>query len=126
MLKLILLVIAIFTGGSVALGPTKRILRRHRQLKWATIAFAVTSGLLTAIEIIESADSILYWSYHEFGPSKEQIVAAAIKSCDSNLDLGCINDGGAYGAADLPLNFHPAAIRASANVTPFGAVSVPA
>jgi hypothetical protein len=27
---------------------------------------------------------------------------------------------------DLPLNFHPAAIRASANVTPFGAVSVPA
>jgi hypothetical protein len=29
-------------------------------------------------------------------------------------------------AVDLPLNFHPAAIRASANVTPFGAVSVPA
>jgi hypothetical protein len=29
-------------------------------------------------------------------------------------------------AGDLPLNFHPAAIRASANVTPFGAVSVPA
>jgi hypothetical protein len=28
--------------------------------------------------------------------------------------------------ADLPLNFHPAAARASANVTPFGAVSVPA
>jgi hypothetical protein len=28
--------------------------------------------------------------------------------------------------ADLPLNFHPAAVRASANVTPFGAVSVPA
>ena len=27
---------------------------------------------------------------------------------------------------DLPLNFHPAAVRASANVTPFGAVSVPA
>jgi hypothetical protein len=27
---------------------------------------------------------------------------------------------------DLPLNFHPAAIRASANVTPFGAMSVPA
>ncbi len=30
------------------------------------------------------------------------------------------------GEFDLPLNFHPAAIRASANVTPFGAVSVPA
>ncbi len=29
-------------------------------------------------------------------------------------------------AIDLPLNFHPAAIRVSANVTPFGAVSVPA
>jgi phage terminase large subunit-like protein len=29
-------------------------------------------------------------------------------------------------AIDLPLNFHPAAPRASANVTPFGAVSVPA
>ena len=28
--------------------------------------------------------------------------------------------------ADLPLNFHPAAARASANVTPFGAMSVPA
>ena len=27
---------------------------------------------------------------------------------------------------DLPLNFHPAAVRASANVTPLGAVSVPA
>ena len=27
---------------------------------------------------------------------------------------------------DLPLNFHPAAIRALANATPFGAVSVPA
>ena len=27
---------------------------------------------------------------------------------------------------DLPLNFHPAAVRVSANVTPFGAVSVPA
>ena len=27
---------------------------------------------------------------------------------------------------DLPLNFHPAAVRASTNVTPFGAVSVPA
>ena len=26
--------------------------------------------------------------------------------------------------SDLPLNFHPAAIRASTNVTPFGAVSV--
>jgi hypothetical protein len=29
-------------------------------------------------------------------------------------------------ADDLPLNFHPAAVRASADVTPFGAVSVPA
>ena len=29
-------------------------------------------------------------------------------------------------AADLPLNFHPAAVRDSANVTPFGAVSAPA
>jgi hypothetical protein len=29
-------------------------------------------------------------------------------------------------AVDLPLNFHPAAVRAWANVTPFGAVSVPA
>ena len=28
--------------------------------------------------------------------------------------------------SDLPLNFHPAAVRASADVTPFGAVSVPA
>ncbi len=28
--------------------------------------------------------------------------------------------------SDLPLNFHPAAIRASAIDTPFGAVSVPA
>jgi hypothetical protein len=28
--------------------------------------------------------------------------------------------------SDLPLNFHPAAIRASTDVTPFGAVSVPA
>jgi hypothetical protein len=27
---------------------------------------------------------------------------------------------------DLPLNFHPAVVRASANVTPLGAVSVPA
>jgi len=27
---------------------------------------------------------------------------------------------------DLPLNFHPATVRASTNVTPFGAVSVPA
>jgi hypothetical protein len=27
---------------------------------------------------------------------------------------------------DLPLNFHPAAIRASTDVTPFGAISVPA
>ena len=35
-------------------------------------------------------------------------------------------DLGERQAADLPLNFHPAAIRASANVTPFGAVSVPA
>jgi NDP-sugar pyrophosphorylase family protein len=32
----------------------------------------------------------------------------------------------AYGVRDLPLNFHPAAIRASADVTPFGAISVPA
>jgi hypothetical protein len=29
-------------------------------------------------------------------------------------------------SGDLPLNFHPAAFRASTNVTPFGAVSVPA
>jgi ABC-type uncharacterized transport system permease subunit len=29
-------------------------------------------------------------------------------------------------AADLPLSFHPAAIRASTDVTPFGAISVPA
>jgi hypothetical protein len=27
---------------------------------------------------------------------------------------------------DLPLNFHPAAVRVSASLTPFGAVSVPA
>jgi hypothetical protein len=33
---------------------------------------------------------------------------------------------GMNSAGDLPLNFHPAAVRASANVTPFGAVSVPA
>ena len=26
---------------------------------------------------------------------------------------------------DLPLNFHPVAVRALVNVTPFGAVSVP-
>jgi hypothetical protein len=32
-----------------------------------------------------------------------------------------LHDGG-----DLPLNCHPAAARASANVTPFGAMSVPA
>jgi hypothetical protein len=31
-----------------------------------------------------------------------------------------------WSADDLPLNFHPAAVRASANVTPFGAMSVPA
>ena len=31
-----------------------------------------------------------------------------------------------YGPSDLPLNFHPAAFRASTNVTPFDAVSVPA
>ena len=31
-----------------------------------------------------------------------------------------------YFPLDLPLNFHPAAVRASANVTPFGAMSVPA
>ena len=30
------------------------------------------------------------------------------------------------GQHDLPLNCHPAAARASANVTPFGAMSVPA
>ena len=29
-------------------------------------------------------------------------------------------------SSDLPLNFHPAAFRASTKVTPFGAVSVPA
>jgi glutathione S-transferase len=34
--------------------------------------------------------------------------------------------GDAFSNADLPLNFHPAAVRASANVTPLGAVSVPA
>jgi hypothetical protein len=33
---------------------------------------------------------------------------------------------GTHHELDLPLNFHPAAIRASAKVTPFGAVSVPA
>jgi hypothetical protein len=37
--------------------------------------------------------------------------------------LCCYEQKGHY---DLPLNFHPAAIRASANVTPFGAMSVPA
>ena len=31
-----------------------------------------------------------------------------------------------YGSPDLPLNCHPAAAKASANVTPFGAMSVPA
>ena len=30
-------------------------------------------------------------------------------------------DGGKWGPADLPLNFHPVAIRVSADVTPFGA-----
>ena len=33
---------------------------------------------------------------------------------------------GGYGHADLPLKFHPAAARASADVTPLGAMSVPA
>jgi hypothetical protein len=37
------------------------------------------------------------------------------------LGFFCVLGGG-----DLPLNFHPAAVRASANVTPFGAMSVPA
>jgi hypothetical protein len=37
-----------------------------------------------------------------------------------------LNEFKLWMATDLPLNFHPAAVRASANVTPFGAVSVPA
>ena len=36
------------------------------------------------------------------------------------------NDPSLKPVSDLPLNFHPAAFRASTNVTPFGAVSVPA
>jgi hypothetical protein len=40
------------------------------------------------------------------------------------LDMS--DDIRAFIATDLPLNFHPAAVRAWANVTPFGAVSVPA
>ena len=39
---------------------------------------------------------------------------------------GLCVDPGYEGHLDLPLNFHPAAVRASANVTPFGAMSVPA
>jgi len=38
--------------------------------------------------------------------------------------LSSVQDAEAPG--DLPLNFHPAAVRASANVTPFGALSVAA
>jgi hypothetical protein len=37
-----------------------------------------------------------------------------------------VESGAKLVADDLPLNFHPAAFRASTNVTPFGAVSVPA
>jgi hypothetical protein len=46
-------------------------------------------------------------------------LALALPSTGTRID-------GTAVARDLPLNFHPAAFRASTNVTPFGAVSVPA
>ena len=46
------------------------------------------------------------------------------RQADGNLLLAL--DTNILISSDLPLNFHPAAFRASTNVTPFGAVSVPA
>jgi alcohol dehydrogenase len=58
----------------------------------------------------------------------DRVILSCISSCGKcdycrrGMYSHCVNGGW----IDLPLNFHPAAFRASTNVTPFGAVSVPA
>src|ERR1700677_3847616 len=59
---------------------------------------------------------------------REQVLINADGSLDHVYfpDNGVVSVLAVYADGDLPLNFYPAAVRASANVTPLGAVSVPA
>ena len=88
----------------------------------ATVLLVLTGAVLT------SAPAAARWKqdYATASPEvrawyqRQETTAETRKRLGAKWYKFCCDD------ADLPLNFHPAAIRASANVTPFGAVSVPA
>ena len=57
--------------------------------------FAIVTGALAAVEIFKSA---ALWIYQKIGPTDEQRVQAAIRSCSTKVEIGSLNEGAAFGA----------------------------
>jgi hypothetical protein len=96
--KLFFLFVFIVTGGALTARITRRYLRRKKYFEIAAMIFAIVTGALGAIEIFGSADSIVVWLYRKIGPTDEQRIQAAIRSCSTKVEINCLNEGAAFGA----------------------------
>jgi hypothetical protein len=73
---------------------------------------------------VTRANMVLVWHKGQSGRSMVMMLsplvqAGALPNSQSPIDT---EGGGDAPACDLPLKFHPVAVRVSADVTPFGAV----
>jgi hypothetical protein len=88
----------------------------------------VLRKVLKGNEVIQ----IHFWNYRSvrMSAADANINSEDVAPVSSKFPYTCsplVFDGYVFESwIDLPLNFHPAVVRASANVTPLGAVSVPA
>jgi hypothetical protein len=96
-IKLILLIIFVITGGTVTAPAIRRYLRRKKYLGLAATTFAIVTGALAALEIFGSADSIAVWLYKMLGPTEEQRRHAAIQSCGTKIAINFLTEGAAFG-----------------------------
>lgn len=89
----------VITGGTVARLALRRSLRSRKYIGIAATAFAVASGALAAIEIFGSADTIAEWIYAKLGPTEQQKIDVAVKSCSTKVQVDCLIEGAAFGAS---------------------------
>jgi uncharacterized membrane protein len=97
--------------------------RFYKKQQWAV----ATAGVVLLGAFLATVNDVHMTALDKF----LAVVLIALGVCAGGYFLDSLQTGLAdvrrrLDPSDLPLNFHPAAIRASANVTPFGAVSVPA
>jgi hypothetical protein len=112
-----------FAGG----GRSSLTLRPPRPIQFLAGRGTANSLVVLGKDNEESPVSRIFELHHACDPLSMRKPVPAV---DAKLLIQAYEKVGAdrelFGSADLPLNFHPVAIRVSADVTPFGAVSVPA